>query len=86
MAHVALGDHGFYFGAEDLLQTADEVDLEFVGILKDSGVEQDLVGLAETEVELVLVEQLFVGLPALLAPHAKILARGRASCRIPLRA
>jgi hypothetical protein len=62
VAHVALGDHGLYFCAEDLLEAPDEVDFELVRILQDGRVEEDLVGLAKTEVELVLVEQLFVGL------------------------
>src|SRR5690242_1547430 len=65
VAHVALSDHGFYFCAEDLLQAADKVDLKFICILQDRRVEQDLVRLAETEVELVLVEQLLVCLRTL---------------------
>jgi len=42
------------------LQSRYEVDLEFVGIFEDLRVEEDLVGFAEAEVELVLVEELFV--------------------------
>jgi hypothetical protein len=58
-----LRDHRLDFSAaEHLLQSPDDVDLEFVGILQDLGIEQDLVGLAEAEVEFVLIEQLFVGL------------------------
>jgi hypothetical protein len=60
VAHVAGGDHGFDFCAEHLLEAPDEVDFEFVGIEQDGRVEEDLVGLAEAKVELVLVEQLFV--------------------------
>jgi hypothetical protein len=62
MAHVACGDHGFYRPAEHLLQSRHEVDLELIRIFEDLGVEEDLVGFAEAEVELVLVEELFVGL------------------------
>jgi hypothetical protein len=65
VAHVALGDHGLYFCAEHFLEAPDEVDLELVRILQDGRVEEDLVGFAEAEVELVLVEQLFVGLQIL---------------------
>jgi hypothetical protein len=62
-ANVTLRDHRLDFSAaEHLLQSPDDVDLEFVGILQDLGIEQDLVGLAEAEVEFVLIEQLFVGL------------------------
>ena len=68
MSHVALRDHGLDFCAQHFLQPPHEVDFEFVGILQDGRVEQDLVGLAESEVELVLVEQLFVGLQK-LAPQ-----------------
>jgi hypothetical protein len=66
VAHVALGDHGLYFGTEHFLEAPDEVDLELVCILQDGRVEEDLVGLAEAKVELVLVEQLFVGLRPLV--------------------
>ena len=44
------------------MQAGDEVDLGLEGIVEDLRVEQDLVGLAEAKVELVLVEQLLVRL------------------------
>jgi hypothetical protein len=53
--------------AEHFLQARDEVDFEFVGIFEDLRVEEDLVGLAEAEVEFVLVEEFFVCLDEVLA-------------------
>jgi hypothetical protein len=60
VAHVARRDHGFDLPTKHFLQSRDQVNLEFVGILEDLRVEQDLVGFAEAELELVLVEELFV--------------------------
>jgi hypothetical protein len=51
------------------LQSRDEVDLEFVGIFEDLRIEDHLVGFAEAEVELVLVQELFVGLTIALAAN-----------------
>jgi hypothetical protein len=62
VAHVACRDHGLDFAPKDFLESSDQVDLEFVCIFEDLRVEQDLVGFAEAEIELVLVEQFFVRL------------------------
>jgi hypothetical protein len=67
VSHVARRDHGLNLASENLLESPDQVDLEFVCIFEDLRVEQDLVGLAEAEVELVLVEEFFVRLTLLLA-------------------
>jgi uncharacterized protein (DUF427 family) len=54
-----------------------------VGILEDLVVEEDLVGFAEAELQLVLVEQLFVSLaPSQYIPYVEI---NKSSC-IPSRA
>ena len=74
-------DHGFYFCAENFFEAADKVDLEFVGILQDSRVEEDLVGLAKSKIELVLVEQFFVGLYVLV-----VNSKREYLYRMPLRA
>jgi hypothetical protein len=60
MAHVACRNHGFDFSPKEFLESRDQIDLEFVGIFENLRVEQDLVRLTEAEVELVLVEKLFV--------------------------
>jgi precorrin-3B methylase len=62
VAHVAGCDHGLYGAAEEFLEAREQVDFCGVGIEQDGGVEEDLVGFAEAEVELVLVEEFFVGL------------------------
>ena len=69
MAHVACRYHGLDLSAEYFLQSRDEVDLEFVGIFEDLRIEDHLVGFAEAEVELVLVQELFVGLTIALAAN-----------------
>jgi hypothetical protein len=56
--------------SKNLLESPDQIDLEFVCIFEDLRVEQDLVGFAEAEVELVLVEEFFVGLQMPLAAHS----------------
>jgi hypothetical protein len=62
VAHVARRDHGLHLSAEHALDARYEVDLVIVGILEDLVVEEDLVGFAEAELQLILVEQLFVSL------------------------
>lgn len=62
MAHVACRDHGFDLSSKQLLESRDQINLEPVGILEDLRVEQDLVGLAEAKLQLVLVKELFVRL------------------------
>ena len=47
---------------KNFFKSRDKIDLEFVRIFEDLRVDEDLVGLAEAEVELVLVQKLFVRL------------------------
>lgn len=65
VAHGALGDHGLDLALENGLQALDQVDFGAVGIFEDGAVEQDLIGLAEAKLDLILVHQLAVGLCAL---------------------
>lgn len=53
VSNAALGDHGLDFALQNALEAGDEVDLEAVGILEDRAVEEDLVRLAEVELQLV---------------------------------
>ena len=62
MSHIAGCNHGLYFCAKHFFETSNDVDFKFVCVEKDRGIEEDLVGLAESEVELILVEQLFISL------------------------
>jgi hypothetical protein len=62
VSHVARRNHRLDLPTQNLLQSRDQIDLELVRIFEDLRVEQDLVGFAEAEVELVLVEEFFVGL------------------------
>lgn len=62
MSHVACRDHRLDLATQDFFEARDKVNFEFVGILEDLGIEEDLVGFAEAEVELVLVKQLLVRL------------------------
>jgi hypothetical protein len=75
VAHVARRDHGLDFASKDFLESSDQVDLEFVCIFEDLRVEQDLVGFAEAEIKLVLVEQFFVRLEKLSAAQWRRMQR-----------
>lgn len=60
MPDAALGDHGFDLAVEGGGESIAEVHLRGGGFLDDGGVEEDLVGGAEGEVELVLEHEFAV--------------------------
>jgi hypothetical protein len=67
MPYTALGDHGFNFAVQCVLQHATQAHFEASGIFDDFGVDEDLVGFAEIEVELILLHQLAILLAAFSA-------------------
>jgi hypothetical protein len=69
VAHVACRNHGLDFSPEEFLESRNQIDLEFVGIFENLRVEQDLVGFAEAEVELVLMEKFLVCLNTMLVSN-----------------